>query len=100
MPVVDGSHPYGSPEPVQESPGLLSALGTVALVVGSVLLVVVACPMMVCPGATRSARLQWEERQTAIDQAIAQQDTSRAEEPTHLRPFRATADKSQHDMQP
>ncbi len=78
MPVVTRSDPYGSPEPVREGAGVLS---TLAVVVAGILFVMVACPMTSTSGATRSARLQWEERERLIDTAVQEQDTPVDAEP-------------------
>jgi len=82
MPVVDPSDPRTYPEPMDEGWGALHLLGALVLLVGAAALVPLACPFTTTCGATRSARLQWEQRGCAIDQAIAQQDTSHSDEPS------------------
>ena len=74
MPVVDRSDPRTWPEPMDEGWGALNLLGILALVVGGAVFIPLACPATTTNGATRSARLQWEERRSAIDEAVAQQD--------------------------
>ena len=82
MPVVDRSDPRTWPEPMDEGWGALNLVGILVLVVGGVMFIPLACPMTTTSGATRSARLQWEERQGAIDEAVAQQDDPSVDVPT------------------
>ena len=100
MPVVDRSDPRTYPEPMDEGWGALNLLSILALAVGAVVFVPLACPLTTTRGATRSARLQWEERRNAAEQAIAQENASATEEFTHLRHFQASADQDQQDWQP
>lgn len=67
-------NPIGEPEPVQPRPGrkILKRLAVAAgVTVGGVL----ACAVLVTPtrtcGATRSAKLQWQQRQAEIEQTLA-----------------------------
>jgi len=82
MPVVDRSDPRTCPEPMDGGWGALSLLGILTLVVGGVVFVPLACPRSRTMGATRSAHLQWEERRSAIDEAVAQRDDLGADVPT------------------
>ena len=82
MPGLCQPEPYGSPEPQRESPSALATLGKVALVVGSVLFVIVSCPLTFCSGATRSAHLRWEKRRSSIDAAVAPGQVDRSREPS------------------
>ena len=74
MPLVDRSDPRTWPEPMDEGWGALNLVGILVVAVGAALLIPLACPPTTTRGATRSARLQWEERQSAIDEAVVQQD--------------------------
>ena len=66
----------GPPEPQRERPNWHPTLGGIAVVgglVGGTLLALVTCFPQRTMGATRSARLRWEERQRNIERAIRDQ---------------------------
>ncbi len=63
----------GSPKPVKKVPPWLDRLATVVVVVGGLVVVPVLCVRSGAFGATRSARLQWERRQTLIQEALLDQ---------------------------
>jgi hypothetical protein len=70
---TDGLDQVGPPQPEQELPGSrptaegIAVIG--ALVAGLALLA--TCMVQPSMGATRSARLKWQERQRDVEQAVA-----------------------------
>lgn len=68
------SDPAGPPKPVEKNDdiGLLTAVGVTATVFGTLFAMCGLTARPTC-GATRSARLQWHERQTQIDEAWAEE---------------------------
>jgi hypothetical protein len=74
--------PSGSPKPAQAAEGavrLIRALGIGAIVIGGLYLAATATTTSTI-GATRSAKLEWQNRQGQIDQAIQQDAADRADQ--------------------
>jgi hypothetical protein len=73
--------PAGPPKPVKKDDdiGLLTALGVTVTVFGTLFTVCGLTARPTC-GATRSARLQWEERAAQIEQAQAEEQTHRQQD--------------------
>lgn len=65
--------PVGEPEPEEKDPPMIGTVGWVAVatVVG-LFLFPAACPLRATSGASRSARIVWEERQAEVAQVVAQ----------------------------
>lgn len=65
--------PSGSPEAVEAKDpvlGLISGIGITLVVAGGLLIPMIGTTGHTC-GATRSAKVQWEQRQHEVDQAWA-----------------------------
>ncbi|HYW80073.1 MAG TPA: hypothetical protein VE890_10880 [Thermoguttaceae bacterium] len=94
-PQVEVPDPTGPPVPIcQEQPGCsltTTVLSLLAVGVG-VLLFLPAIGTRTC-GATRSTRLQWEQRQAEIDRAIAQEQACEQEAAVGSQPDRDAADE-------
>lgn len=95
-PQAEVPDPMGPPMPIcQDKPGCsltTTVLSLLAVGIGGVLLLL---PAITTPtrGATRSTRLQWEERQAEIDRAIAQQQAFQEEASQRSQPDRNAADE-------
>ncbi len=80
-----GNMGLGDPEPLTEDEGGIGLIGmmSIVLVAGGVLLFVAAGMTTCTRGASRSARLRWEARQKAAEEAVRQIEAGRAaaEEP-------------------
>ena len=75
---MDSEHtPLGSPEPVEDATSwlaLFGAIGTTIIAVGSSIVLIGSNPMRSRGGASRSARLEWEGRQTEIERTVRPPD--------------------------
>jgi len=71
--------PSGPPVPVEktESTGFLVGMFVLELVIGGMILSAVLAPMGRTSGARRSTKLDWQQRQCEIDEAIRQQEAAR-----------------------
>jgi hypothetical protein len=72
----EGPEPCGGPQPVRDAPrkcGPLGAITVVGLLAGGAFMVA-TCPVQRTHGATRSARLKWEQRQAEVQSAIREAD--------------------------
>jgi hypothetical protein len=70
---TDSLDQLGPPEPEQELPGSRPTAGGIAVIaalIGGVALLA-TCVVQPLPGATRSARLKWQERQREAEEAVA-----------------------------
>ncbi|GEM_PF-6244618 len=74
---MEGEHtPLGAPEPVEDATSwlaLFGAIGTTIIAVGSSVLLIASSPTR-SRGASRSARLEWEKRQTEIERTVKPPD--------------------------
>ena len=80
--------PNGGPEPVRKSESrkwLRVAVKSLAIAVGGVVLVIIACPFTATHGATQSARLEFERRQQVIEEAHRERNAA-AEQPSSVLP--------------
>ncbi len=70
--------PAGPPKPVEKEDDVLRALAVVGvvLVAGGGLLLPLTASTGATSGATRSAKIQWEQREAEVRQAMAQDDAS------------------------
>lgn len=86
--------PLPAPRPMRKRRlwrALLDAAG-LTITVGGVVFIVVASSMSRVRGATRSARLKWEERQRQVDQAVRDATDSPARAPNVVADTTASAD--------
>ena len=82
---TEGYDPAGGPEPVGRATAWLESLGTFATVAAiGYGIYLVAAPALVRPtcGATRSAQLQWQERQELIEEQIRAERTGQDDTPS------------------
>lgn len=70
---TDGLDQLGPPQPEEELPGSRPTGEGIAVIGGLVagVALLATCIMQPTSGATRSARLKWQERQRDVEQAIA-----------------------------
>lgn len=64
--------PYAAPRPVKGTPewlGVIGGVSVIGILAGGAFLSFVATRAHTC-GATRSAQLQWEQRQAEIEEAV------------------------------
>jgi hypothetical protein len=69
--------PAGPPQTVEAKDpvlGAIAGIGITLVVAGGLLLPALATSRATC-GATRSAKVRWEERQQQVDKAIAEQES-------------------------
>lgn len=73
--MADLTSPAGPPRPLEELPGFLANLGAIvtAILSGGTVLMILASSHMRCAGASRTARLQCEQRQAEVERAVAEE---------------------------
>ncbi|MBN2477261.1 MAG: hypothetical protein JXB62_21820 [Pirellulales bacterium] len=92
---ADLPDPSGAPAPIcQNDPGCSLASTLIALLVagGVGLLLLPALDFRATRGATRSARLQWQERRSEIQQAVAREQAYRQAAAEKAKPRRGATD--------
>ena len=91
VPKADVPDPNGPPVPVENKPAMsLCAMGLSVAVAGGVVFMLISAATTSTTGATRSSELEWQQRQTEIEQAAEK-----------CRPYRGTIteeDKTEPDL--